>query len=161
MKKPLILFCLLFFLAGALFADVHFKFYPGLYVGGNYPANSGMSIGGDIQLGLEVGGFDYDVFTFGLFGDIGIDTGLPNHPNFYYGGVVDFLFGYEVKAGISFGIGGNRGISTGERQLKSVFFRFGVPLNILGRFKTTVCFDLYPGIGSRLGVLLHAGLGGW
>jgi len=160
MKKTFALFFLMFILSSALFADAFFKFYPGLYVGGNYPANSGMSIGGDIQLGLEVGDFDYDVFTFGLFGDIGIDSGLPNHPNFYYGGVVEFLFGYEVKVGLSFGMGGNRGFSTGERQLNSLYFRFGIPLNFFGRFKTTVCFDLYPDIGSRLGVLLHAGIGG-
>ena len=161
MKKLLFVFLLLFSMGGFLAADVHFKFYPGLYVGGNSPAEDGLSVGADIQLGIEFGDFDYDFIVFGIHGNVGIDTGMPNHPNFYYGGVLELYFGEEeIKVGLFAGIGGNRGTDTGERNLETVFFRLGLPLNFFGKFKISACVDLYPDIGCRLGMMMHLGIGG-
>jgi hypothetical protein len=157
--KKLILFLLLLVIASNLFA-VRFRFYPGLYVGGNGPTEEGFSFGADLQLGLEFGRFFSNDFVFGIHGNAGIDTGLPNQPNFYFGGITELYWGHEgIKIGVSLGIGKNIGFEdVGDRNLESMYFRLGIPVNFGGRFKTGVYFDFYPGIGTRYGLMLHYGV---
>ena len=159
MKKLLILFPLFCFSASLGFAQIAFTMYPGGYLGGNWPAADGMSFGGDFQMGFEIGRFYYNEFIFGFQGNIGIDSGLPNKPNFYYGGLMEIYWGLDiVKIGLSMGIGGNRGFKTGENQKESVYLRFGIPLNANGIFKIGPVLDIYPKIGSRLGILMNFGI---
>ena len=159
MKKLLILLLLFLFSASLSFARTVFTMYPGAYLGGNAPAEKGLSFGGDFQMGLEFGRFYYDDFVFGIHGNIGIDSGLPNKPNFYYGGLTEIYWGEdEIKIGLSVGIGGNRGTSSSDNPQKSAYFRFGLPVNFNGKFKSSACFDWYPKIGSRLGIIMHFGI---
>jgi hypothetical protein len=171
MKKAFVIFFLLFFLTGALFADFQFKLYPGLYFGGNGPALDGietdlldmLSIGADAQVGMEFGryaSFYRDDFIFGIHANVGIDTGLPNRPNFYYGLVMDFYWGDDdVKWGISAGGGWNQTAASSKGDEESFYLRIGLPINFSGKFKSAFCFDWYPDTCYRLGIIMHYGIG--
>jgi hypothetical protein len=141
-KFPLFFLLLFFALPCFAFADLHFRFYPGLYLGADWerPADNGLiTIGADIQLGLEIGDFDYDDFIFGIFGNVGLDTGQPNEPNIYFGGMAELYFwGDEIKLGAALGFGGNGGIAELETNgpvRDSGYIRVGIPVNFWGRMK--------------------------
>jgi hypothetical protein len=167
MKKLQLFLSFLFLtLSGFAFAQ-GFKLYPGLYIGGDFsrPIDDGMfSIGGDIQAGFETGDLDYDTFVVGIFGNIGLDTGRPNAPNFYYGGMAEFyLFGSEVRVGTAVGGGWNTGIAelkNNDRPVRDSFYiRAGIPINIGGgTVKYGLYYDYYFDVGSRLGILFHFGI---
>jgi hypothetical protein len=160
MKKTLILSLLILLLTNALSAEIFFKLYPGLYLGGDTIENFAFTIGGDLQLGFEFGEFVYDDIIFGIYTNTGIDTGLPNRPNFYYGGIMELYFvGDEIKFGISAGGGYNTGIDSDLNDLRSGYLRVGLPINFMGVFKSSLCFDLYFDIGYRLGWIMHLGKG--
>ncbi|MDR0553292.1 MAG: hypothetical protein LBG76_00630 [Treponema sp.] len=158
MKKRLILCALLFLAAGAVFADVTIKLYPGLYMG----RDQTLTWGADVQFGVEFGDWDDDEFIFGIYADGGIDWGLPNKPNLYYGGMAELYYGESVaKFGIAAGVGWNQGVDAeaSERNLQSVYIRLGIPFNfVYGRFKMQLCLDIYPDVGVRLGFLFHFGI---
>ena len=141
----------MYLLVMPLFADSFIKIYPGVYIGGKQPTESGLIIGLDMQAGMELGSIEYDNLVFGVHGNIGIDSGLPNKPNLYYGGIMELYFGKSSnKFGISLVVGGSQGIA--NDNFKSVYLRAGLPVNYFGRFKTSVYFDWYPHVGSRLGI---------
>jgi hypothetical protein len=163
-NKPLLLFPVLFLaLAGPAFADVHFRFYPGLYMGAdwNRPIDNGMfTFGADIQAGLEFGNFRYDDFIFVILGNAGLDTGQPNEPNLYYGGMAEFYFGGdETKFGAALGGGWNTGIvelkNNDRPPSDSYYIRAGLPINFAGIIKYGIYYDYYFDTGSRLGLIFH------
>jgi hypothetical protein len=158
-KSPLLFPVLFLALAGTAFADPHFRFYPGLYMGADWgrDVDDGMiTVGADMQIGVEIGDFDYDDFIFGFFGNAGLDTGQPNEPNFYYGGTAEFYFwGDKIKLGAALGVGWNTGISAINPVRDSYYIRAGIPVNFWGSMKYGFYFDFYPDIGSRLGILFH------
>jgi hypothetical protein len=161
-KNKFLLFFPFFFLVlpAFAFADLHFRFYPGLYLGADWgrPIDAGMvTIGADLQLGFEIGDFDYDDFVFAVLGNAGLDTGQPNEPNLYYGGTAEFYFwGDELKLGASLGCGWNTGISLDGSPVRDSFYiRAGVPVSLWGKMKFGLYFDFYPDIGSRLGMIFH------
>jgi hypothetical protein len=148
-------------LPGAAFADVDFRFYPGLYIGADWDRSidKGMiTFGADMQLGIE---FDYDDYILGLFGDIGLDTGQPNEPNFYYGGLTElyFLGDYGFRLGAALGLGWNTGsyaLKTDDGPIHDSFYiRLGMPVKFADKIKYGFYCDFYLGIGSRLGILYY------
>ncbi|MDR2069830.1 MAG: hypothetical protein LBP81_00215 [Treponema sp.] len=161
-NKFLLLFPVLFLaLPGLTFGDI--KFYSGLYLGADWdrPADDGMiSAGGDIQLGFEIGDFDYDDFILAFFGNAGIDTGQPNEPNFYYGGMAEIYFGEgNAKLGAALGGGWNTGITALKNNSfpvrDSFYIRAGIPINFSGIIKWSLYYDYYFDTGSRLGIIFH------
>ena len=159
MKKSLILLILVFSVTGALFADFSFKFYPGLYLGGgNVDKTYKLSIGADLQLGFEIGG-EYDGYIIGIFGNCGIDSGLPNSPNLYYGFMIDLLGGDEIFMGISAGLGRNIGLASGLNSYDTAYIRVGIPFSFYGIIKSSLYLDWYFDIGLRLGYIIHLGIG--
>jgi hypothetical protein len=119
-----------------------------------------VTIGADLQLGVEIGEFYYDDFIFAFLGNIGLDTGQPNEPNFYYGGMAEFYFwGDDLKLGAALGGGWNAGFSVlklnGRPMRDSFYIRVGLPVNLLGKMKYGFYYDYYFDVGSRLGVLFH------
>jgi hypothetical protein len=163
-NKFLPLFLFLFLAAsGFAFADTRFRFYPGLYLGADWdrPIDDGMiTIGADIQMGLEIGDFDYDDFIFVFLGNAGLDTGQPNEPNIYYGGMAEFYFwGDELKLGAALGCGWNTGIialkNDGRPLRDSFYIRAGMPVNFAGKIKYGFYYDYYFDVGSRLGIIFH------
>jgi hypothetical protein len=155
-KKFLLLFPFVFFaLSGFAFAD--WNFYPGVYLGAdwNRPIDNGkITIGADLQAGFEL--FYWDGFIFAFLGNMGVDTGQPNEPNFYYGGMAEFYFsGYDTRAGLALGWGWNKGLKDNGRRRDSFYIRLGMPVNFEGRTKYGFYFDFYPGVGSRLGYIMH------
>jgi hypothetical protein len=168
MKNKFFLLFPVLFLAlagGHAFADLNFRFYPGLYMGADWGRDIGdgmITIGGDMQLGLELGEFDYDDFVFGFFGDMGLDTGQPNEPNFYYGIMAEVYFNFwgdDFKVGTALGIGSNAGfdiLKNNDRLTRdSSYIRIGFPVHFTGKTKYGFYFDFYPDIGSRLGIMIH------
>jgi hypothetical protein len=164
MKNKLIpLFPILFLgLSGAAFADLNFKFYSGLYIGADWDreiSNGMITLGGDLQMGFEIGEFYYDDFVFGFLGNVGIDTGQPNEPNFYYGGMAEFYFGGdEIKIGTALGIGSNTGFSilkSGGSIRDSLYLRVGLPSRFENGMKYGFYYDYYFDVGSRMGLLFH------
>jgi len=166
MKKKFILVLLFYMLANALSADSFYKMYPGIYLGSGLPALDYLedksfmnivTIGADIQLGYQL---DFDIFALGAYANVGFDTGLPNQPNLYYGVIGEFLWGGKLlKFGIALGGGYNTSIDISMNNQESFYFRAAIPVVFLGLLKTSVCYDLYPDIGSRLGLLMHLNSG--
>jgi hypothetical protein len=164
MKNKILLIFLVFFLAlpGLTFAT-GFKFYPGLYLGADWDrsfSDGKITAGADIQMGFEIGDFKYDDFIFALLANVGLDTGQPNEPNFYYGGMAEFYFlGSGTKLGAAADGGWNRGIAVlhkNDRPVRDSFYlRAGIPVNFGGKIKIGLYYDRYFGVGSRLGVIFH------
>jgi hypothetical protein len=160
MKIKILLLVLFFYLMPfSAFADLIFRFYPGLYLGADWDRSidKGMvTVGADIQLGFETGDFDYDDFIFAFFGNAGLDTGQPNEPNFYYGVVAEaYFWGDEIKLGAALGGGWNTGINAIHPVRDSFYIRAGIPVNLWGERKCGFYFDFYFGIGSRMGLIFH------
>ena len=155
-KRILILIILLLFtVITSLHADTRFVFYPGIYLGSNAAVDEDISVGFDLQTGIEFSTY----VLFGLYGNIGIDSGVPNQPNLYYGGVMEILFGQGYfKCGPSIGAGLNNFIENSISNYKSIYWTFGFPIRFTRFFKVTPCFDYYPGIGGRFGWLIHSGI---
>jgi hypothetical protein len=161
-NKILLLFPVLFLTLPGLAFATGFRFYPGLYLGADWdrPVENGMiTIGADIQLGFELGDFDYDDFIFVFLGNVGLDTGQPNEPNIYYGGMAEFYFwGDDLKLGAALGCGWNMGISAlndGRPLRDSFYIRAGVPISLWGKMKYGLYYDYYFDVGSRLGIIFH------
>jgi hypothetical protein len=158
-KRAKIFFVFLFVtLSGFSFAG-GFKFYPGVYLGmdWNRDIDDGLFVvGADIQWGFEIGDFLYNDFVLGFFGDIGLDTGQPNEPNFYYGGTVE---AYWLYWGLALGMGWNttiEGLHSEDRLARdSIYMRTGLLVNAEGVMKFGLYYDYYPDIGSRLGFIIH------
>ena len=174
MKKKFILALLFYMIANALSADSSLKMCPGIYLGGGLPALDYIeekslldifTIGADIQLGYEFGIIKN--IALGAYANLGIDTGLPNRPNLYYGVIGEFLWGGKLlQLGVALGGGYNTRIEISQNNQPSFYFRVALPVVFLGMFKTSICYDLYPDIGSRLGLLVHLsnldlGTGNW
>jgi len=163
MKKRFILVFLFYMLANALSADTFYKLCPGIYLGGGLPAQDYIkdkafldivTIGADIQLGYEFNLLN--IITLGAYANVGFDTGLPNKPNLYYGVIGELLWGGNLlKYGIALGGGYNTNVDISIYNQESAYFRFALPVVFLGLLKTSLCYDLYPEIGSRLGLLVH------
>lgn len=154
-------------LANALSADSLYKLCPGIYLGGGLPALDYVedksfldvvTIGVDIQLGYEFNLFN--IISLGAYANMGFDSGLPNQPNVYYGVLGEFLWGGKLlKYGIALGGGLNTSIDISMNNKDSFYFRAALPVVFLGLIKTSLCYDLYPEIGSRLGLLFHLSSG--
>lgn len=150
-------------LANALYADSSIKICTGIYLGSGLPAleyneeTSFMDVftyGVDVQTGYGFGLFNDLVLN--AYANMGMDSGLPNQPNIYYGVIGELLWGGRLlKYGIALGAGYNTSIDISNNNLESFYFRISLPVVFLGFFKTSICYDLYPEIGSRLGLILH------
>jgi len=171
MKKKFILALLFYMLANALSADSFYKLCPGVYLGGGLPALDYLeeknfmdifTVGTDVLAGYEFSLFN--IITLGFYANFGFDTGLPNQPNLYYGVLGEVLWGGKyLKYGVAFGGGYNTSIDISLNNLDSFYFRVAVPVVFLGIFKASLCYDLYPDIGGRLGLLFHytGGIKSW
>ena len=167
MKKRFILVILSFLLANALSAETLYKVCPGIYLGGSSPALDSIekkeildfvTVGVDLQVGY---GFTlFDAISLSAYFNMGIDTGLPNQPNIFYGGLAELLWGGGLlKYGIALGGGYLTNIDISIYNYETFYFRAAIPVIFLDLFKTSLCFDLYPDIGCRLGLLVHINTG--
>jgi len=163
MKKKYILTLLFCMLAKTLSADSSPMLYAGVYLGGGLPALDYIeektfldifTVGGDLLAGYEFQLINN--ISLGAYANTGLDTGLPNQPNFYNGILGELLWGNKkFKFGAALGGGYNASIDLSKNKLDSLYFRFAIPVVFLGIIKTSVSYDLYPDIGSRIGLLLH------
>lgn len=154
-------------LSNALPADSFYKVYPGIYLGGGLPAQDYIedktfldivTLGVDIQAGFQLDLLG--LISLGAYANVGFDSGLPNQPNFYYGAIGELLLGGELlKYGIALGGGYNTSVDTSLNNQESFYLRVALPVVFFGLLKTSLCYDLYPDIGSRLGLLVHLNSG--
>jgi hypothetical protein len=156
-KKVLLAVILLTLSSVVLFAE----FNVGLYMGGDQNRDFGdrrVTWGMDMQWGYGFNGSG--LFSGGIYANTGLDSGQPNEPNLYFGGIGEFYYGVMdmLKIGFAFGMGWNTASFANaihDRSTDGSFYlRMGVPLKMFDLFKFGFCYDIYFGQGSRLGFLI-------